>query len=86
MICDICGKVSKFEGLCWYSGDLETHLCRSHYMKWNRHHKSYVDSHKHIKSCTKEWKKMCREEQILFVKWKIEETESKGDEKDGIDS
>ena len=69
-ICDICGKESVFEGLCWYSmKQEEIHLCRSHYMKWNNFHKEYKEKHCDVKPCTKEWEKMCNEEGKMLIKW-----------------
>jgi len=68
--CKICGKESEFNGLVWYSEDMpETHLCRGHYLKWCKFHKPYSNQHKDVKPCTKEWKKMCREESKLFMQW-----------------
>ena len=75
--CDICGKASSFEGLCWYDNRMdETHLCRSHYMKWNRQHKPYFETHKNVNPCTKEWHKMCAEESKLFRKWMKKELDN----------
>jgi len=78
--CDICGKKSNFNGLVWYAMDLmpETHLCRSHYLKWCHHHKPYVNKHKNVKPTTKAWKKMCDEEAVLFQEWLKEQKKIKG--------
>lgn len=69
-VCSICGKKSGFEGVVWYSMNMpKATLCKSHYMKWNRHHSKYVQSHEHIKPRTAAWDKMCHEESKLFMKW-----------------
>ena len=66
--CDICGKESKYDGCVYYSEE-EYHLCRSHYLKWRKHHKPYEQKHTHIKPCTKAWSEMCRESENLFKVW-----------------
>lgn len=77
-ICEICGKKVKEDLFVWYGkgADEETNLCRSHYIKWCKHHKPYTREHEHITSCTEAWTKMCNEEQVLFNKWLKEEKET----------
>ncbi len=73
--CDLCKKDRKnFEGVVWYSGDSETILCRSCYLKWckNKDYKKLKTKYKDAKPCTKTWEKMCGAEQKLFNKWCIE--------------
>jgi len=67
-ICEICRKEQKYEKIVWYSEN-QYNLCNSHYRKWNEQIKPYNDSHKHIKTCTKAWNKMCKELEKLFEKW-----------------
>ena len=70
MKCDICKKESKWEGHISYTLEMpEIYLCRSHYIKWNKYHKPFVDKHNHIKPCTKSWERMCDEEARLFMLW-----------------
>ena len=66
--CDLCGKQEERENIVWYSEE-EYNLCRSHYLKWNRHHKPYREKHKSVKTCTEAWSQMCKEEELLFKKW-----------------
>ena len=67
-ICDLCGKKEKYENCVWYS-DEQFNLCKKHTREWVKEHKPYVDKHKHIKPITKEFTKMCKEEEKLFKIW-----------------
>ena len=70
--CDLCIKDRKnFEGLVWYSGNIENILCRSCYMKWckSKECKSLEEKYKKAIPCTKLWTKMCKEQQKAFDKW-----------------
>ena len=66
--CKLCGKKQEKENIAYYHVE-EFNLCRSHYFKWLKHHKPFIDAHKNIKPNTKEWTKLCREEEDLFKKW-----------------
>jgi hypothetical protein len=69
-ICE-CGKIFKGNNCVWYSGNIETNLCRSCYMKWckSKECKFVKEKYKTAKPCTKEWSKMCDALQKEFDKW-----------------
>jgi len=79
VLCDVCREDTKsYNGYVSYFKE-ENHLCRSHYLKWCKHHKPYSDSHKQIKPCTKRWEEICKEEEWLFGIWlNKEKTAKKG--------
>jgi len=66
--CDLCGKEEKLGNCIWYF-DEPVNLCKKHYREWFKEHKPYIHSHKHIKPLTKEYLKMCKEEEKLFKNW-----------------
>ena len=67
--CKICKKKADDFGLVFYDGEFETYLCRLHYSKWLKQHKTYLNSHSRIKPNTKVWVEMCIEEQNSFNNW-----------------
>jgi hypothetical protein len=70
--CSLCEKDRKnFNRLVWYSGSLSAYLCRSCYSKWthNKKCKELKEKYKDAKPCTKQWSKMCSEQQKAFDKW-----------------
>ncbi len=66
--CDLCGKKEEYDNYIGYHKE-EFNLCKKHIREWNKEHKSYREEHKHINPCTKEWEKMCAEEEKLFIDW-----------------
>jgi len=70
--CNLCNKDrGNYDGSVWYSGNMNTLLCKSCYLKWcrNKEHKLLKNKYKKAKPCTKLWYKMCNEQQKAFDKW-----------------
>ena len=74
--CDLCGKKEEFGNPVYYSEE-EFNLCKKDHRKWLRHHKPYREKHKKVKTCTKAWSKMCKEEEGLFKEWLKEQKNQK---------
>jgi len=70
--CNLCNKIrTNWDGFVWYSGDTQTDLCKSCYLKWckTKDRKELENKYKKAKPCTKLWGKKCQELQKAFNKW-----------------
>lgn len=70
--CDLCNKDRKgYQGSVWYSGNYQTDLCKSCWLKWikSKERRELENRFKKAKPCTKLWHKKCVELQKAFDKW-----------------
>ena len=76
--CDICGIETKYNGkVMWH--ELEYDLCKSHYLTYCRYKPrlELKKKYKNAKPCTKQWSKMCKEQERIFIKWFKEQNTQK---------